>query len=263
VKPCHFCGSAGTRLTKEHLWPLWLSRYFNSLGIGDFHAQQRVLVNKTVVPDSERRFRSRQLDMVASGVCEACNGNVLSELEDKCVKPILTKLCIGTRSLLTLDDQVTMNAWITRFAMVAELTRRGALFFTAQERRDFIESLEPPADSWIWLSVADSTPTAGVSRSLLTSPNGARIHVVTGVAGRFAFQALNVRWPNARPSPDVIARQMEPIQAVWGNALVQTCPNVAERVAWPPKKYLDSQTITLFCNRWGGDALGPGTAERS
>jgi hypothetical protein len=237
-----------------------MSRFFRDQGVADGYTTHSRRSASDATHDVERAWREKSLNTLAPDVCTECNNNVLSELENDYAKPILTRLCLGEQSRLPIEDQVALAAWITRFAMVAELLR-GSLkshppFLTPLDRRQFIDALEPPADAWIWLASLDSQMVAGTSAGQLLFKDRSRAFIVTGTAGRLVFQFYLRRWTSNRPPDDAIAVWMTPVLTRWANATVQLSPNIWSQLEWPPKIYLGNRGLTEFNNRWGGASRG-------
>lgn len=166
---CHFCGPTEAELTKEEAWPKWFSRFLRERGVQRYTAT-RVANNKAL-----KEWRPFAIDTLIGGVCCRCNNETLSKLEDKDFKPLLKRTALESSVDLSIEDQAVLIAWITRFAMVADLiyAAKAAPFFTTEERKAFIDTFSPPTDAWIWLSSMQSTFPAGCSFSRPTSPTRA------------------------------------------------------------------------------------------
>ena len=245
---CHFCGPTEDELTKEELWPKWFSRLLHERGVKKLKAT-RVYQGEVL-----NTWQPSNIDQAADGVCRKCNNVVLSDLENLRFKPLITRSINTKRRLIfDIDDQATLIAWITRFVMVSDLKFPGDPFFTAQERKHFIDVFLPPdGDAWIWISALNSTLPAGCTFSRQDFSDGSTGVACTGIAGRIVFQFLMQRWNEPRPHAEKTADAMAPVLLRFNGATTQIYPPVDDAVAWPPPQYFDDESFKAFAARWGG-----------
>jgi hypothetical protein len=143
--PCAFCG-AGSRLTKEHVFPTWLDAYLP----GD--RPYWVLEQDRFVGDHpfEVRRPSQGLDFVVKAVCGDCNNGWMSAPEEE-AKPILERLLISTKlGPLLKDEQQVIARWATKTAMMLDFTQEKQLVPQADRTR-FYKRGSIPRRAWIWL----------------------------------------------------------------------------------------------------------------
>jgi hypothetical protein len=145
MRTCLFCTS--TRLTLEHVWPDWISKYlFGEPKTGRFIAMRFDGTNRTPVGT----FRASELDQKARLVCATCNNGWMSEVESY-AKPVLQPLLRGHSVTLGEHDQAGLLAWIILRAMILErssVSPSAVPFYTDEERHTFADiefegSLEP------------------------------------------------------------------------------------------------------------------------
>ena len=134
-RTCLFCDR--TKLTLEHVWPDWVSRYlYGSPRRGRFTAVRYDGPNRTPVG---KPFQAAELNHKARLVCSKCNNGWMSDAEH-CAKPVLQPLLSGHTVTLNAQDQATLRAWIVLRAMILE--RSGSApgaspFYTDEERLAF------------------------------------------------------------------------------------------------------------------------------
>jgi hypothetical protein len=192
--------------------------------------------------------------MAIQGVCRHCNHVVLGGLENDAFKPLLLKTLDEICVLFMQRDQRVLAAWITRFAMVADLVYRATdqpPYFTSDARKTFIDSFEPPSGTLIWLGSIDSACLAGCSVN-----RGERIIVCTGIIGRLMFQFRHDQ-VDEQLSEDMVARSMEPVLSVSAPWTVQIYPITSDLCVWPPPEHFEIEGFSSFATRWGGKANGP------
>lgn len=123
-KACIFCNSVG-KLTKEHLWPDWMSAYLpndpSAKNISVVHEgagkQQRTLVRENERPGA---VHTRTLQ----AVCANCNNGWMSRLETE-AKPVLLGLIQKDQTRLTSTAAATLAVWTAMKAIIFEHNVKG------------------------------------------------------------------------------------------------------------------------------------------
>lgn len=148
---CIFCGGLG--LTKEHIWPDWLSGHLQSESPYHLYGTGIKTSDKKHTEQISRRtgsILSRKLRIV----CGYCNNGWMSRLQNK-AKPILLPLITGASqnfSLASADAKV-IAAWATMFTMVVEFADPKTIAVSEEERKEFSISQEPKRNWNIWFGL--------------------------------------------------------------------------------------------------------------
>lgn len=251
MRTCAFCGPTNADLSREHVWPEWLSSLFADAGIGDY------TVARIAHASRARRWKASTLSLKVGGICTTCNNRRLSGLENDRVKPVLSLAAFGKSIVLSQTDQAALASWATRMAMVYEFASPSPFFFTAEDRCVFIETLKAPHAAQIWVFQLRSRERTAVGFSqghIIDRAARDSWLVSTGVTGSFGFQMLTRRTPgNASGFWD--DRLFAQVEERWASALAQIWPYVQE-VRWPPMRYLTDDHVKPLCERWGGTSVG-------
>lgn len=145
---CIFCGVGG-RLTKEDIWPTWLTQYVPRNLTS--HTAMSAIVHPTHSDVSREARDGDPRSRRVRFVCAKCNNGWMSQLQEK-AKPILLPLIKGDKIVLGYDKQQFVAAWCAMSAMTSDF------FFPEkqaipQSDRDCLRGCwKPPADTWkIWI----------------------------------------------------------------------------------------------------------------
>jgi hypothetical protein len=142
----------------------------------------------------------------------------------------------GSAVELTLENQITLAAWTFKAAIISEDTHeRQSKFFTARTRRKFHDSTEPQGHVWVWLAEYRG-PHTGSEQIASTTPD---TFAFTATIGRFALQVFASKHAKSLMIPDR-----------WADSTVQIWPNIADQASWPPRQYLDLDSLKPFADRW-------------
>ncbi len=126
---CAFCGEIGNR-SVEHLIPQWFSRHVN-------HARRRNFAITQEHP--ERQWKSKDVNLQTSKICERCNNQWMSRIENEAKAPI-SRMISGKQTRLDSIAQLRIVRWLIKTAFVADLNAfevAGECFFTESERHSF------------------------------------------------------------------------------------------------------------------------------
>lgn len=124
-RACIFCGC--TPLTREHLWPQWISRTFPELRRPG--NQNRVIVRKRTAPfgagyvriagEETRQRGGNSADRQIRAVCGSCNNGWMAELEGA-AQPILTRLATDPAAVPGEFDASVVTRWLAKTTAVFE-----------------------------------------------------------------------------------------------------------------------------------------------
>lgn len=169
---CIFCGPTDNKITKEHVWPIWISELFK-LAAGGRFTTQRFKDGKTV----EKQWTAGEISIQAKALCDYCNNIWLgSEFEGAIIKPLLsTAIAQGTHATFRAEQQGFIAAWAYKMALVLEFATPGKeIFFTEAEsspsgrrgrRIRSLSSVSPRMTSRTMVSSEPAIPTLRSIRS--------------------------------------------------------------------------------------------------
>ncbi|MFD6094013.1 hypothetical protein ACFWGN_18005 [Oerskovia sp. NPDC060338] len=152
TRSCIFC--AGRPLTREHVWPKWLSAELQQHGFTldrpDGAPHQVRLVGIT----ADRQHAHQEVetvggakllgDLVARSVCGPCNNGWMSALEDS-AKPSLLALIRGTDATFEQEALVSLATWAVKTAILYQSQDPASLAWTAEQLQRFRVAGRPPA----------------------------------------------------------------------------------------------------------------------
>jgi hypothetical protein len=109
-KKCIFCQDDERKITKEHLFPDWLSKMYDSTVTG---------INEGTNADGTiaYSYTSKIFQQTANSVCEVCNNGWMSQVEND-VKPILSKMLRGKSFVLDKKSQIKLSTWAMKTMLV-------------------------------------------------------------------------------------------------------------------------------------------------
>jgi hypothetical protein len=251
ARTCLFCSS--TKVSREHVWPDWISPLFHKNPINRQYRMHRSGTNTPLIT-----AWSKSLDQKARVVCVRCNNGWMSEFESAS-KPVLTPFILGLAAVLDDHVRAVLNAWLTLRHMIMEHTSVGKdRWFRREEHYAFANldedaSLSPMPGGHIWIGRFDTHQQLTTSLTIqnltlhsLPLTDGYDMQVITGIVGRLAFQSVVGRWPPDRElapdSPDI---------AGWDDALVPIWPDYSDvDFTWPPRKSIGDDALEPFHNRF-------------
>lgn len=126
---CIFCGS--TPVSREHIWPQWLTRKYQNLGFGDaYETDSRPLYRHRTheAPGlsvqsawAEEKRQGGTLDRTTiKAACRDCNSGWMSNLEVQ-VAPILSRQIEDKGHTLTPSERDILVRWLIKTTAVHEL----------------------------------------------------------------------------------------------------------------------------------------------
>lgn len=139
---CLFCGKTA-KLTREHVWPRWLSNYFRSK---DVHPGTFTLARNGKVT-GERSI----IDITRRCLCEVCNNVWLGGLEDR-IKPLISQMMDGSSCSLEPDEQRECALWLTKIHMLLTQFDPGfASMIPIEHLRHMRDTNTPPSTYNVWI----------------------------------------------------------------------------------------------------------------
>ncbi len=220
--PCVFCN--GTPVTKEHIFPQWLNRYFPPSEIQTFE-QARY---------GPRAYHiSRQsigLDFCVRKVCSKCNNGWMSALETTSI-PVLDPLISNLDlKFLSLHNQRQVALWAAKTAMMLDITQDRPIL--PKEKLARMRSHKAiPGGTRVWLGAcAELYPlvTGLTVRIDTVNVNDRDESLPTGFYApiKIGHKCLYVYFPMM----DVVIQHPPP----YGMALARIWPRRASDLPWPP-----------------------------
>ncbi|MFI2725123.1 hypothetical protein [Streptomyces sp. NPDC018647] len=222
---CPFCQDLEPNPTKEDIYPKWLIRELRRLGV------------RSGSPDP----RQRKVEWPTTPVCQQCNNNWMSVLEND-VSSILLPMFFNTR-LVSEQEQVRLALWAAMKAV---------LFDSAGEAvipRGFGQSLElfrhPHPGMHVWIAAYhDSNPLTLVVRPIYAAQE------VEGGSDQLdgwcaTFSVLRVAFQVFIPFAE---GDLAPLPDFHGS-VVKLWPPSGEVLDWPPPYYFDSKSINGLAAR--------------
>jgi hypothetical protein len=239
---CIFYRPGCGRVTKEDVWPTWLTQYVPrdlkdySMMIEQVHPSHSDTTRQKIDGDP----RSRRVKFV----CGSCNNGWMSELQNR-AKPYVLPLVQGSPLVLRREAQETLATWCAMSVMTSDFfyPQRPAI---PQSDRDYLRShWKPPPATWkIWIGryvrknwqahwVKNAMPleydgrVPALSADGLPMPNTQATTIVFGQLYVHAFSSIHP----SLVSIISIEKLFEKIAQVW--------PVQEEFIAWPTKPMTD------------------------
>jgi hypothetical protein len=244
MRSCIFCGNYS--LTREDAWPLWLMRKFPKKSTGIMEGQ---IGTKHLPP-----WRQISPELKVKFICKECNNGWMSRLEDQ-VKPILEPIFNHETILISSQQQSILSAWAVKTAMVLEAIYSSKFwFYLPVERRFLMETLHPPALTYVWIAKCIN-PTGCYSKaSKLTGRTNDLTSNDTGYCstigfGPLALQVLSMRLLDSTPAESAIIPTSQDER--WSQATICVWPIQMAKQRWPPSLGLSGEFgLDELMKRW-------------
>ena len=251
---CAFCGPTEVKLTKEHVWPRWVSRALSGTVPGDRVRHRRVEGNAIT-----REWDAGEINLQVKALCGDCNGGWLSDFEAGVAMPLLSSAISHGRGMsLTCIEQASAAAWVCKMAMIYELANpKKPAFFTAADRLRFREwtkalpevevrlarhQLDGERAAHAFAACQPVTENFGERRRLL-------LFLTTVVIGNLAAQLIAVR--EEQSGLLLPAKTVEVAYSAEADAaLVQVWPPKRRRAEWPPPRSLSTRGVDALSQMW-------------
>lgn len=246
----HLCIFCGRRVdSDEHVWPQWLLRLSKKW------------------PSENRRMQATRLDrrgtrqtwnidhptIVTKVVCKTkCNSGWMSDLEERAER-VLTPLIDGRKTILTVEQQITVAAWMIKCAMVFDGMEGDEAFYDKSDRFHFRKTLEPSDYTNFWLGYYDG-PTLKLftrhgTKSSPQSRTPFKAYIFTVAFGRLVIQMLDFKFVNFQ---DWEGFRIQTI-GQWSSRTVDLLSQESGPIEWPPSVSFDDShhTFDKFSDRFG------------
>lgn len=232
-RSCAACGAPGP-LEGEHVVPEWVGPFLRDV----MKEGGRGRVTHTWRPGSRsstgpREFTTDSPQLVASAVCNGCNTGWMSDLEVQ-TKPILSRLIMGQRATLTVDEQEVLATWAVKTALTFQLARSApdrdidpARVLPELRRRG-----RPPLGCYVRLAATHNGPAVWeqATRSVLQSskPVTETPALCTAMAFGHALLVVDIPTNLTRIPPALLtAKSRSPFPYIWLPQGPQKWPTIA------------------------------------
>jgi hypothetical protein len=237
VAGCLFCG--GSPLTREHIWPEWLSKELPALELTTFTLERAGKETET--------WKAPAASTTVRAVCAICNGGWMSDLEARAA-PLLTPLIRGQTPRMGRPSQAAVAAWALKTAVMLDQMNPSLPI-----RREHLDHLRDHGETHptvhVFAAAYDGKgPEDTLSRSTILdlhvdSESGypREAYVATLAIRHLALQVtgsgiLESDWVHGAPLDAYVRRISPPIG----------------RFKWPPGKILTREGLLALADNWRG-----------
>lgn len=175
-RTCIFCGS-DARLTREHLWPQWLSRHTGPEGDlasswknGLSYGIQDVSGIK-VMPFEIKNRPAPAADTVLKVVCNSCNSGWMAQLEARS-QPVLVNQMADRHHRVSESERDTLVHWLMKTTAVFEFDDRKSVYLSAVTNRSVAAFDTDRLGRWDVRAAWSSDDTFGIAHGLLQTSSG-------------------------------------------------------------------------------------------
>lgn len=232
---CTFCGARP--LTREHVWPTWLSDVLGRhpkefpgayiLETGEDHKTRRLIPSK-------RRF-----ELTARCVCSACNSGWMNRIEGA-ARPYLEPMILGEPCEAGVEAQSAISAWIALRIMVSVHAHPSRYSLYDDWIRWMYENHSAPREWRIWLAAYHGSITNGYETRSIPSKTSevGRLDdddlIRTGVITTFFAGHLALKVAGLRPFT---------LRTPSASRLLPIHPSPGVALRWPPKRIFTDPSI--------------------
>jgi hypothetical protein len=190
------------------------------------------------------------IDWRAKVVCENCNNNWISRIEDEHGKPVLTPLIEGDK-VIPIDQTAAryIAIWAFKTAVVIDHAHKlfGKSYFTSEEKTTFRETRTMPNDSAVWVGMFQGHRHRIKLETGQNSGHIAPDQPLTMYLFTCAIGCLVIQFGHARTSRPVGFEPEPGFESIMAPIWPDLHPNLTW--PWPDKVTEDSQFMELH-NRW-------------
>jgi hypothetical protein len=220
VPDCIFCGKRAD--SEEDAFPKWLIKRY---------PQPPAIMERLITVGGESEVRFGTLKIGVKCVCQPCNNNWMSVIQNNHAKPVITRLLEEKSLTLDLEDCRSLTQWSVMTSMVLDVINSPAHWrFTELERCLFWKVREIPKHFYVWVSRWKNSTGPSVVGHLL-SRDGTPHNAVVNTIG-FGTLILQVLKMNVDISP-----QSRPGR--WDRSLLQVYPPQGNPISYPPPTEID------------------------
>ena len=246
ARACIFCEKEGN-LSKEHLWPSWLSKMYVRKGDEKHTFGSQSYMNKTIVNDGVYERPGHLFSLKNRVVCCSCNNGWMSEVEEE-TKAILLKMLNGQKFKISNEELRIFSFWVAMKIVTAEFAeKKESLNVTPlNERRLMMEERKIPSFFNIFLGVHSTGHNSAWLRHSSTmsfSPSGPtpplegrqrNAQSISFMIGPIFIYVLNVRLLGFVPEQHF---KFGKIKRIW--------PSKMNFLKWPQKPLKKIETNVL------------------
>ncbi len=235
LRECAFCPAPAN--SGEHLWPDWLNAIVPGRKRFTMRNEKGEIIRDWVKPE---------LDWTAKVVCEPCNNEWMSDLENVHAKPSMTELILGKLDV-QVDQSRANSIAISAFktAVVFDHLSRGRdPFFERSARHEFRNSLTIPRNVGMWLtrfapSGKGESHTCYHEGKILPDKS-LEMYVCTYAIEHLVIQVVGYK-----------TKGLEEVHSKVDFSAIPFWPKIPDAFVWPPTDVL--QTVSdfdSFSGRW-------------
>lgn len=239
-RSCVFCGRRP--VTNEHVWPEWVGDLISSLTTGPFTINR---FGKT--------WTTGKIDQKVRRVCETCNHNWMSQLEDNIIpllSPMISGRYWGTR--LSPSDQYNLARWVYKTALMADFSLKGRLL-TDDVYRGFYKHRMPADQCVIWTAAYGGDSAAiNLHRSTgaLTGLMDHRFENLKFALPRAPYYSYTFNLHRVVFQVLIYKGDYVPSHDDGGQAYLRIWPVNFDVVSWPPDGVaISHESLEVFANR--------------
>jgi hypothetical protein len=234
---CAFCPETAN-MSGEHLWSDWM----NQLSPG-----KKQLVIKDKNRQVIKSWTKPELDWTANVVCETCNNEWMSDIENDHAKPSMSELIVGKLDIPINQERansIALFAFKTA-VIIDHLKRDSEPFFEESIRYEFKKSRTIPENVDMWLT-GFAAPGRGEINTLYgkgsVSPGvDLTLYVCTYAVEHFVIQTVAHKTNGVRE-----------IKTNHNFAAIPFWPAIPDNFVWPPSDVLRTiEDFDAFSDRWG------------
>lgn len=237
-------------MSKQHIWPKWLSKIRKPLAAshtqvtGEFLSRPG-LGNRPIVRNIHQGHAgSRKIKTV----CQICNNGWMSQIEEA-AKDAAVPLILDRESKLTSDQQRELARWFTLMTMMVEFTDPATAALTGKDRTFFKINRDPPPNFKMWIGrYIGKHPEQhwcrhiGMNMSLTPEPSDDPYKCNTQVT-TIVLGALCIHTYSSTVDPDFPGYVGAPIEQIW--------PLREQIIQWPLLVGLNDNNIIALAESLG------------
>lgn len=144
---CVFCGSRAGRLTKEHVFPDWISDLFGREPNGTAELIES--------DGSVRPFPATVFQQQVRVVCKPCNEGWMGSLEGAVKDFLGPMLHDGQPTTLSRAQQQTLATWAVKTAIMMDQLHPNEAIIPSAQYTAFYEAQAPLPEHLVWLAVRE------------------------------------------------------------------------------------------------------------